>query len=197
MFQISLIVVAVLFLVWGALIYVRKTMWDAVHRNLLDLVDNYSGKVIRNGFAARPVFHGQVNNNDLTINFSSAKSVKGRESYIDFTFTQASEITVTIAEMEWLKQQNDDGEMPTGMRLQLQDDLIYMVMPGDNRKLERLAKKPGFRRALGRFSNLAYFFVGKSGTICEFRAKDLPRETEFDKMRERIQNIQLMLSELQ
>ena len=39
--------------IWGLLIYIRKTMWDAVHRSLLDLEDAYEGTVVRRSFAAR------------------------------------------------------------------------------------------------------------------------------------------------
>jgi len=187
------LVFIVLMLIWIGLIFLRKSLWDSVHRNLLDLEDNYKGKVIRNGFAARPVFKGQINGVDVTINFSTAKSANGRRTYIDFTLTISSKLTITIAEKNWLKEQNGEHH-EKNTELIVNDDLTYVIMPPNNRKIENLIGKEEFRRSLRKFDNLAYFFVGKSGTICEFWSDKIDRDTTFDIMKSRLDQIRILLS---
>lgn len=183
----------VLLLIWMGLIYLRKSLWDGVHRNMLDLEDNYDGKIIRHGFASRPVFKGQINGTDVTINFSTAKSKSGRRTYIDFTLTISSKLSITIAEKNWLKEQN--GETPSAnTEVKINDNLTYAIMPPDNRQIERLILKEEFKRSLANFDNLAYFFVGKSGTICEFWSDKIDRDTTFEIMKSRLDQIRILLS---
>ena len=69
----AFIIFAVVLVLYIIMILIRKSLWDTVHRNLLDVEDNYNGKVIRTGFASRPVFKGIIDGNDITINFSTEK----------------------------------------------------------------------------------------------------------------------------
>jgi hypothetical protein len=193
MIYIAGVVFFLLLLSWIGLVFLRKSMWDVVHRNLLDLEDNYDGKVIRNGFATRPVFKGRINSIDVTINFSTAKQKSGRRTYIDFTLTMSSNLTITIAEKNWLKEQNgEDHQVNT--ELIINDDLTYIIMPPANRKIEHIIAKEEFKRCLTKFDNLAYFFVGKSGTICEFWSEKIDRDTTFEVMKSRLDQIRVLLS---
>ena len=193
MIYIAGIVFFLLLLSWIGLVFLRKSMWDVVHRNLLDMEDNYDGKVIRNGFAARPVFKGRIKDADVTINFSTAKQKSGRRTYIDFTMTMSSNLTITIAEKNWLKEQNgEDHQVNT--EFIINDDLTYIIMPPANRKIETLLANEEFRRCLKKFDNLAYFFVGKSGTICEFWSEKIDQDTVFDVMKSRLDQIRILLS---
>ncbi|MCB9059451.1 MAG: hypothetical protein H6627_12845 [Calditrichae bacterium] len=189
-------IVTILFLIWIVLIYMRKSLWDVVHRNLIDLEDHYKGKIIRNGFAARPVFHGKINEHDLTINFSTARSKEGRKTYIDFTLTISSPLSITIAERDWLKEQDSENPNMDSV-LFINDDLAYVLLPANNRKVEKIIAKDEFRRVLKKFNNLAYFFVGRSGTICEFWTDKLDKDTEFKVMNERLNQIRMMLGVLE
>jgi hypothetical protein len=193
MLFVSSIVFFVLLLIWIGLIFLRKTLWDGVHRNLLDLEDNYDGKIIRNGFATRPVFKGNINNTDVTINFSTAKFKSGRRTYIDFTLTISSGLSITIAEKNWLIEQNGDNHS-VKTELKIDDNVTYVIMPPDNHKINRIIAKEEFRRSLAKFENLAYFFVGKSGTICEFWSDKIDRDTTFEIMKSRLDQIRILLS---
>jgi len=193
MLLITALAFLMILLVWMGLIFLRKSLWDGVHRNLLDLEDNYDGKIIRNGFVSRPVFKGQINGVDVTINFSTAKSSSGRRTYIDFTLTISSNLTITIAEKNWLKEQNSENHT-VNTELKINDDLTYVIMPPDNQKIERITAKEEFKRCLTKFDNLAYFFVGKSGTICEFWSEKIDRDTTFDVMKSRLDQIRILLS---
>ncbi len=185
-------VVVFILLLWIGMIFLRKSMWDAVHRNLLDLEDRYGGQVIRNGFASRPVYKGKIRNRDITINFSSERSRAGRMNYMDISINAESTLTLTIAESNWLTIQNP--EAPLSKTVVETDGTRYHLMPDDNRKLQRLAAREDFVKAVGRFDALAYFFIGKSGVICEFKMDNMAHDTEFELLNGRLQNIFILLS---
>jgi hypothetical protein len=179
-----------------AMILLRKSLWDTVHRNLLDLEDNFNGKVIRNGFAARPVFKGQIHDSDITINFSSAKTPSGRKTYIDFTLTTASRLSVTIAEKNWLTEQNHENSSDKE-EINLKNNTSYLVMSSDSTKIKHIITKNDFKQALEQIENMAYFFVGKTGTICEFWSEQVDRDTEITKMKTRLENVYRLLAFIQ
>jgi hypothetical protein len=185
---IILSIIAGFFIILAVLVLMRKSMWDVVHQNLIDLEDHYDGKIIRNGFASRPVFHGKVDGSELTINFSTAKAKSGRKTYIDFTLTKSSDISLTIAEKNWLKEESD-SEQQNPTEIIINDDLSYIVMPSDNHKIRKIISKEGFRPALSQLDGLAYFFVGKSGTIVEFITDKIDRDTKFKLMKKRLEQI--------
>ena len=195
MFMIAALAVLILLLAWAGLIFLRKSMWDVVHRNLLDLVDNYSGKIIRNSFAARPVFHGNFNGNDLTINFSTAKTNSGRKTYIDISLTVSSDFSLTVTEKKWQQEQgNEDPE--NAIELSPKNGTTFFIMPADSKNIKALAGNNNLKEIIGRFNNLAYFFIGKSGTICEFWSDKIDRDTQFEIMQPRLEQIQKLLEVL-
>lgn len=183
-----------LILLWAAMIWLRKSLWDVVHRNLLDMEDSYDGKVIRDGFAARPVFHGTVNGKDITINFSSARSENKRQNYIDFTLSADISATLTIAESHWLKSQNNGGSVPDSLAIETSNGFVYHVMPAGKPICKKLAADERFINLLTEFDRLAYFFVGKTGAICEFVSDALDKDTEFTVMEKRLSQIDALLN---
>lgn len=190
---ILLLSISVLLLLYLVMLFVRKSLWDAVHRNLLDIEDHYNGKVIRNGFASRPVFKGRFEDNDITINFSSAKTKAGRRTYIDFTLTGASPFSLTIAEKNWLDEQNSTNNNPKE-EIVLKNNTPIVIMSADAQKLKRIISTPDFINTLEQIENMAYFFVGKTGTICEFWTDQVDRDTDFAKMKPRLEMIYKLLS---
>ncbi|KAA3609988.1 MAG: hypothetical protein D8M58_07895 [Calditrichaeota bacterium] len=192
MLMIAASVVLLLLLAWAGLIYLRKSLWDVVHRNMLDLEDNYSGKIIRNSFVARPVFHGNVNGNDLTINFSTARTSSGRKTYIDISLNAVQDFSLTITEKSWQLEQNNESPDNAGEVLS-NNGKAFFIMPADNKKIKALIEKEELKDVLGTFENLAYFFVGQSGVICEFWSDKIDRDTGFEIMQPRLEQIQKLL----
>lgn len=186
-------VIAFILLLYIAMILVRKSLWDVVHRNMLDIEDNYHGKVIRSGFAARPVFKGIFNGKDISINFSSAKSKSGRKTYIDFSLTNASESSFTIAEKNWLEEEGNNSPSLNNV-IELENKTSYVILSSEQDKIKKLINKKSFKQLLGSFENLTYFFVGKTGTICEFWSTQIDKDTQFDKMKSRLENINKLLN---
>ena len=192
MLMIAALLVFMLLLAWVGLIFLRKSMWDVVHRNLLDLEDNYSGKIIRNSFAARPVFHGEFNGSDLTINFSTAKTSSGRKTYLDISLNVSSDFSMTITEKNW--QQEQGNEAPTNAHeLSTSNGTIFYLMPADNKKVVTLTAKEELEEILESLDKLAYFFIGQSGVICEFWSDKIDRDTHFKILQPRLEQIQKLL----
>lgn len=185
MFFTILMILIGIFGVWGLLVWLRKTSWDAVHRNLLDLEDNYGGRVIRRGFASRPMFHGKYNNFGLTVNFSTAKSSDGRLTYIDISYEKSGSVSLSISDKKWLESQ-DAGELKDYKSILTNSGAELIIRPFSLDTVQRLLNEKSFLDLLNNIENLAYIFIGKSGVITEFIAKDIIRETEFIKMNERI-----------
>ncbi len=193
MLMIVTSVVLLLLLTWAGLIFLRKSLWDVVHRNLLDLEDRYNGKIIRNSFAARPIFHGQISGDELTINFSTAKSKSGRKTYIDISLNVSADFSLTITEKNW--QQEQDGNTPeNSYELSLNNGNSYFLMPANSKKIVTLSSKKELKEILEKFNNLAYFFIGKSGIICEFWSDKIDRDTEFEIMQPRLEQIRGLLA---
>ena len=175
------------------MILIRKSLWDTVHRNLLDVEDNYNGKVIRTGFASRPAFKGIINGNDITINFSTEKLKSGRKTYIDFSLTNASKNSLTIAEKKWLEEQGNKNISPNAT-IDLKNNKSYVIMSSEKKKVAKLINQKPLLLLLEKFDNLAYFFVGKTGTICEFWSDQIDNDTQFAIMKSRLENVNGLLA---
>jgi len=195
MILISAFIALLLFLVWIGLIFIRKSLWDVVHQNLIDMEDNFSGKIIRSSFAARPVFHGKMNGEDLTINFSTARTKSGRKTYINITLTLKRDLSLTITEKNWLLEQND--KIPeNGLEINVDETHNYIILTGSDKQAKQLISNEKFINALKNFDKLAYLFIGKSGTICEFWSAQIDKDTQFDLMKSRLENIQTLMEKI-
>ncbi len=171
----------ILFLLWGFLVYSRKSLWDVVHRNLLDLEDAYEGRVIRRSFLARPVFHGKINGSEITINFSSEKLQGRRITYIDISFNIRSAFNCTIAANTWLKKQQD-GQIEDFMLVQNDQGKEFLIRPASDKKVKAFFQSEEFRNIINTFDGLAYLFLNRNGLICEFETEDMAKSTEFEQL---------------
>ncbi len=170
-----------IFVAWGIMVWIRKTMWDAVHRNLLDLLDHYDGEVVRRSFAARPIFHGKLNGVTVTLNFSSERTAGKRINYIDISYAAGSSFNATISDKAWLEKQ-DAGELEDFETVTNENGRPFIVRPASDPKVKAWLKTPLFSEIINRFNGLAYIFLGKSGTLCEFISDDIIRSTKFENL---------------
>lgn len=185
-----LLAVLLVILFYVLLIFIRKTMWDAVHRNLLDLEDRFEGRVMRRGFATRPVFHGKMNGISFTINFSTEKKEGRRNTYIDFSFALASEISCTVSEKEWLQKQTSE-EIRDYLVMQNKSGKEFILRPASAAGIKKIAQSPALKNIIDS-KGLAYLFAGKSGLICEFATEEVVKFTEVDNLEKIMQLIQSM-----
>ncbi|MBN2424226.1 MAG: hypothetical protein JXR46_01930 [Calditrichaceae bacterium] len=160
-------------------------MWDAVHRNLLDLEDHVDGKVFRRSFAARPVFHGKINGNELTINFSTDKIDKQRYTYIDISLSGASKFNCTLTSHSWLKKQNA-GEINDYISVRNTENVEYLLRPASDPGVKKLSKKTALVQLLDDFQGLAYLFIGKTGILCELETTAVVKATEVETLKKRL-----------
>jgi hypothetical protein len=195
MFAIALLIVVIFLLVWAALVYLRKTMWDAVHRNLLDLEDKYEGKVFRRGFASRPIFHGKYKDAGLTVNFSSERSRDGRRTYIDISYERSASIPLTVSNKEWLDKQDaqDVKDYEIVKNRQTQE---FLVMPVSNDIVKDLTLSRNFLNLLDDLEDLAYIFIGKTGMICEFISEQIVPDTKIEIFEKRIGVLDNLINEI-
>ncbi len=175
--------------IWGLLVYIRKTMWDAVHRNLLDLEDTYGGKVIRRSFAARPYYHGKIKGIETTLNFSTQKISDRRVTYIDISYFNPSSFSFTLSSLEWLNEQ-DAGELNDYMTIKNDQGKEFIIRPVSDDNVHAMVNNDQIRQIINTFNNLAYIFVGRSGIICEYMTEEVVKSTEIDTLKPRLQLLQ-------
>lgn len=181
---IFIITITIILLIWFVLVYVRKSMWDAVHRNLLDLEDIFEGKVIRTSILARPVFHGKINGILITLNFSTEKTQKGRITYINISYDLTSKFSLTLSAEEWLAEQGA-GEQEDHTKVKNKNGKTFLIRPISNPEVKELISDKVFTDFIDQFSNLAYFFSSKNGILCEFMTEHFAKETEIASLEKR------------
>ncbi len=180
-----LIVFFVIILIWFLMVWIRKTMWDAVHRNLLDLEDKIEGKVTRSGFGSRPIFHGKFEGREVTINFSSEKKADKRLTYIDVSYAASPGVSFTVSEKSWLEAQQA-GPVKDVHEWTCETGQTMLIRPYSDKAVVRLIKEGHLQKALRIYSDLAYLFVGPSGFIYEFISEEVIKSTEPDTLIERL-----------
>jgi len=180
------LLIAMLFvlLVWFLMIYVRKSLWDTVHRNLLDLEDVYGGHVLRRSFLNRPYYHGQIEGVSVTINFSTEKN-RERITYIDVSMMLKPRVNLTLSTKEWLQMHGSESQQAF-QEIENQSGKKYLLKISDQGWLNKEEHQKVFHRVLDEMTNLAYLFVGKTGLICEWQSEDVANDTRFDALNHRI-----------
>lgn len=179
-FIYGLIVVTIFFLLIN---YLRKLHWDAIHSNLFDLVDEIGGNIYRRGFLARPVYHGNYKNSEVTINFSQERINSSRKNYINISINKEIKESVTIASLDWIKSQNesvDDLKVIT-----INDSQNYGIRITNINNTDK-------KELVSKIKNLIpfnYIFLGKTGVIYEKESKNLAIDTKLDLLRVQIQTI--------
>ncbi|UCF65639.1 MAG: hypothetical protein JSW33_07330 [bacterium] len=179
---ITIILSLILFVVAG-LIWLRKAQYDAIHRNFLDLVDQYGGRVVRDAFAIRPKFMGKFMDTTVTVSFSSEKKDKNksRQYYISIFLQANSIINFSILSMDWLSK---EGQNKLGDRIVKNIfDQKYLIEVSDKELMKNLNSK-AIETMVSRMHPFAYALVTKKGIILERLSQNLIEDTEFTQINE-------------
>lgn len=179
-FIYGLIVLIAFFLIIN---YLRKLHWDAIHNNLFDLADEFSGNVYRRGFLARPVFHGKFKNCELTINFSQERINSKRKNYINISIDKQIKEAVTIVSLDWIKSQNESTDNMEIVSLVNGQEYGVRINNVKNNKKNEL------KFLLEKIAPFNYIFLGQTGVIYEKESNNLAIETKLDKLKPYIQTI--------
>ena len=172
--------------IWFFLVWIRKTMWDAVHRNLLDLEDEIEGSVMRRGFASRPIFHGKHNGYDFTINFSSEKTAGKCISYVDISYSKPCKRAFTLSEKSWLDAQQA-GPIEDYSQWSNHAGKQLILRPASDPDIAKLLKNQDFKSILDEQDDLAYIFFGNTGLIYEYITEEVIKSTEVAAIKDRLQ----------
>ncbi len=170
---------------WFFMVWIRKTMWDAVHRNLLDLEDRIEGRVQRRGFAGRPFFHGRFRDTEVTVNFSSEKTADKRRTYIDISYSAASPVSFSVSEKSWLTEQQA-GPLEDFLEVQTESGQTMILRPASAKGVKMLSEKEAFRNILNAQPDMAYIFAGPSGLLYEYITEEVIKSTEPDQLLARL-----------
>jgi hypothetical protein len=195
MMYFIIICVAIL-IVWIILLYIRKSLWDVVHRNMLALEDNFEGKIIRKSFLARPVFSGKINDAQITLSFSSAKSANKRVTYLNIGYDLPTKTSLTLSTKKWLEEQNA-GELEDFETVENDYGEKFIIRPISNNAVKQLVENTILLEFINEFRDLAYYFSGKTGILCEFIVDQAAEATKFDQLHKRLVLIEKLTKAVQ
>jgi hypothetical protein len=164
----------------------RKFHWDAIHRNLLDLVDQIGGQVLRNGFLSRPIYHGEFQGVEITINFSNEKSATtGRFNLMDISLAARLNGTLTIASYNWL--QTQEGKTVAEYEpLEIDGRIMYGIHRNASLQFQAKIHNGEFIHGLQSMHPFRFIFINQQGVLFEKELQYLPQETEHPHLKEAI-----------
>jgi len=173
------IILSLILLIVGGLIWLRKAQYDAIHRNFLDLVDQYGGRVVRTGFAIRPKYTGRFKENNVSLSFSTEKKNKNetRRYYLSVFLQASNEINFSILSKEWL---GDEDKMDLSNRMVKKIfSNKYLIEVSEKNLLNKLDTEY-IEKTVERMHPFAYTLVSKKGILLERLSQNLIADTEFE-----------------
>jgi hypothetical protein len=186
--KIILIAIGLIVVFLVVINYLRKLHLDALHFNLLELVDELGGQVLRRGFLARPIYHGKFKGIDLTINFSSERSEKKRREFLDISFAKELQQNLTISTSSWIESKNQ-GELNDFEPLVIEDDTTYVIRNISRSDYIKKNKSTEFKQLVKNLTPFNYIFCGKSGLLYERECDNLALCTKHPKLVELVESI--------
>jgi hypothetical protein len=179
--EIVLIIIGFIVVFLVAINYLRKLHLDALHFNLLELVDVLGGEIIRRGFLSRPIYHGQFKGIDLTINFSSERAQKQRREYLDISLSKEMQQNLTISTSEWIESRNQ-GELHDFMPLEIDEEKKYVIRNAAQSEFIKKNRKEEFSTVVKKLTPFNYIYCGQSGLLYEKECENLAICTKHPKV---------------
>jgi hypothetical protein len=182
------IILSLILLVVAGLIWLRKAQYDAIHRNFLDLVDQYGGQVARGGFAIRPKYMGKFQDNNVSISFTTEKKNKNesRRYYLSIFLQAAIEENYSILSMDWLA---EEGKVDLSRRVVKKIyDKKYVIEVSDKKFMKKLDVKT-IEETVEKMHPFAYTLVSKKGILMERLSENLIADTEFKPLNRLLMNM--------
>jgi hypothetical protein len=183
-----LIGVAVVGISFFILMWLRKAQYDAIHRNFLDLVDRYGGRVIRGGFAIRPKFAGTINNTKMSISISSErkKDRQSRQFYISVYMQASGKANFTVLSNDWLNDQSTENLSKRFLHKIYNNNYLVEVSRKESLKKLDFSKIESVVKKMDPF---AYVLVSKKGIILERLSRNLLQDTEISVLQPLLEGI--------
>lgn len=165
-------------LIFIAINILRKLHWLSIQKNLHDLTDNIGGDVLRKGFLGRPIFHGRYKDMDITINFSTERTRKGRVNYLDISIGTAMEQKFTISSLSWLRERGE--ESVENFEPLSAKNSEYGVLKNHLLKI----KKESLEKLITDLSPFVYVYGGQNGLLFEKECQNLVICTRHPKLQD-------------
>ncbi len=172
LFPALIILLLLLFLLT---IWLRKSQYDAVHRNFLSIEEEFGGKVVRKNFLFRPFYAGKIKGRETRVGFTSEKYNRRHSIYIHYTMECKAKFQAGIIENGWYSSREEkspenhqpllNGKYLAQFKQEVSDKFII--------KLENIIKEmPVF----------SYILIAKTGIIMERQTGNAfaEQETEFN-----------------
>ena len=150
----------------------RKLHLDALHFNLLELVDAIDGQIMRRGFLSRPVYHGKYKGIDLTINFSSERAQKKRREYVDISLSKNLKNNLTISTRDWIEDRNE-GSLVDFESLEINGKDGYVIKNASKANYLKKNQSENFKTTVQSLTPFTYIFCGQNGIIFERECDNL------------------------
>ncbi len=166
----------------------RKLHLDALHFNLLELVDAIGGQVMRRGFLSRPVYHGKYKGVDLTINFSSERSQKKRREYLDISLSRNLKNNLTISTREWIENRSE-GSLEDFESLEINGQDGYVIKNATKANYLKNDQDVKFKKIVQALTPFAYIFCGQNGVIFERECDNLATCTKHPQLKDTITSL--------
>ena len=183
--EIVLILIGLIVLFLVVVNYMRKLHLDAIHFNLLELVEAIDGQVMRRGILSRPVYHGKYKGNDLTINFSSERSQKKRREYIDISLSKNLKNNLTISTREWIENRNE-GSLEDFESIEIDGRESYVIRNSAKANYLKKNQDDKFKSTIKALSPFSYIFCGQNGLIFERECENLAMCTKHPQLEDTI-----------
>ena len=172
---IILIVLAAIFLILLAMVFLRKLHFDHIHRNLLDLEDKYGGKVIRGGFAIRPKYSGDYKGKKVSVTITYSKEKDGRKYYVELTMQAKSKLQFSILGPNLLEEKDITPERKNKIVKLNEDDYLVEVTDPEHIKLLNLRK---ISTIVTNMYPFVFILITKTGLMLEKVSNDLIKDTD-------------------
>ena len=186
--EIVLIIIGLIIVFLVAINYLRKLHLDALHFNLLEVVDVLGGQVLRRGLLSRPVYHGKFKGIELTVNFSSERTQKKRREFLNISFARQMKQNLTISTSSWIESQNQ-GELNDFEPLAIEDNTTYVIRNISQSEYVKKNKDREFREAVKNLTPFNYIYCGQSGLLYERECENLAVCTKHPKVVDLIEAI--------
>jgi hypothetical protein len=181
-------VVLFLILLLVAMNFLRKLQWDAIHNNLLDLTDDIGGQVIRQGMLGRPIFHGNYRKLDITVNFSTERSKKGRNNYIDISIGRNFNQTFTISALDWLRER-EGSALDEFTEISMNSQKKYGMRSKSGLDVIKKNMQQKFYELLQEMDPFSFIFIGYNGLLFEKRGGNLAMSTKHPVLKKNIDSL--------
>lgn len=151
---------------------------------------------MRQGFFARPVYHGRYRDADVTINFSGERSKKGRANLIDISLTTALHKSITISSFPWLQ---EIGEKTISEYQPLPGDYapVYGIRLAESPELKTRLSSADFQEAITILNPFRFVFMSPRGVLFEKESEHLPQNTRHPRLREQLDGLIKLIRGLQ